>query len=108
MLRAGTDAPYASDVLRSHRSRAHRRCDVAKVSKETASEVMAVEGYEGRSEDLGGYTVAWESFTSDQEPAPRFHGFPHDHCQCLLWGIVIAGELRCRFNEGTSGSSTFH
>jgi hypothetical protein len=75
---------------------------MTKASKETASEVMAVEGYEGRSEDLGGYTVAWESFTSDQDPAPLFQGLPDDHCQCPHWGVVIVGELTYRFSDGTS------
>jgi len=75
---------------------------MAKVSKETASEVMAVEGYEGRSEDLGGYTVAYEMFSSDQDPAPLFQGLPEDHCQCPHWGTVVKGELTYRYSDGTS------
>jgi hypothetical protein len=75
---------------------------MAKVSKETASEVMAVEGYEGRSEDLGGYTVAFETFSSDQDPAPLFQGLPDDHCQCPHWGTVVSGELTFRYSDGTS------
>jgi hypothetical protein len=75
---------------------------MATVSKETAREVMAVEGYEGRSEDLGGYTVAYETFTSDQDPAPLFVGLPGDHCQCPHWGTVVSGELTYRYSDGTS------
>jgi hypothetical protein len=75
---------------------------MATVSKETAREVMAVEGYEGRSEDLGGYTVAYETFTSDQDPAPLFAGLPGDHCQCPHWGTVVSGELTYRYSDGTS------
>jgi len=75
---------------------------MATVSKETASEVMSVEGYEGRSEDLGGYTVAYETFTSDQDPAPLFVGLPGDHCQCPHWGTVVSGELTYRYSDGTS------
>ncbi len=75
---------------------------MATVSKETASEVMAVQGYEGRSEDLGGYTVAYEMFTSDQDPAPLFVGLPGDHCQCPHWGTVVSGELMYRYSDGTS------
>lgn len=78
---------------------------MATVSKETAREVMAVEGYEGRSEDLGGYTVAYETFTSDQDPAPLFVGLPGDHCQCPHWGTVVSGELTYRYSDGTSDTA---
>ncbi|HEV8088253.1 MAG TPA: cupin domain-containing protein [Actinomycetota bacterium] len=78
---------------------------MATVSKETAREVMAVEGYEGRSEDLGGYTVAYETFTSDQDPAPLFAGLPGDHCQCPHWGTVVSGELTYRYSDGTSDTA---
>jgi hypothetical protein len=66
---------------------------------------MAVEGYEGRSEDLGGYTVAYETFTSDQDPAPLFVGLPGDHCQCPHWGTVVSGELTYRYSDGTSDTA---
>ena len=72
---------------------------MAKVSKETASEVMAVDGYEGRTQDLGGYTVAYETFTSDQDPAPLFVGLPDDHCQCPHWGYVVSGRVRVRYAD---------
>src|SRR6188472_439369 len=85
--------------LPSSRSRAHRRCDMAKVSKETASEVMAVDGFEGRTQDLGGYTVAYETFTSDQDPAPLFVGLPDDHCQCPHWGYLISGKFRAVYKD---------
>ena len=75
---------------------------MATVSKETASEVMMVDGYEGRSEDLGGYTVAYETFTSDQDPAPLFVGLPDDRCQCPHWGTVVRGEITFRYSDGTS------
>ena len=75
---------------------------MATVSKETASQVMAVDGYEGRTQDLGGYTVAYETFTSDQDPAPLFVGLPDDHCQCPHWGTVVKGALTYRYTDGTS------
>ena len=74
---------------------------MATVSKETASQVMAVDGYEGRTQDLGGYTVAYETFTSDQDPAPLFVGLPDDHCQCPHWGTVVKGALTYRYTDGT-------
>jgi hypothetical protein len=75
---------------------------MAKISKEMAGEVMAVDGYEGHFHDLGGYTVAYESFTSDQDPAPLFRGLPDDHCQCPHWGTVVSGEMTYRYSDGTS------
>jgi len=75
---------------------------MAKISKETAAETMAVEGYEGHFQDLDGYTVAYEAFTDDQDPAPLFQGLPDDHCQCPHWGVVVKGSLTYRYTDGTS------
>jgi hypothetical protein len=75
---------------------------MAKISKETAAETMAVEGYEGHFQDLDGYTVAYEAFTADQDPAPLFRGLPDDHCQCPHWGVVVKGSLTYRYADGTS------
>jgi hypothetical protein len=74
---------------------------MAKISKDTAADVMAVDGYEGRMQDLGGYTVAFESFTANQDPAPLFRGLPDDRCQCPHWGVVVKGELVYRYADGT-------
>ena len=79
---------------------------MAKISKDTATDVMAVHGYEGHFEDLGGYTVAYEAFTSDQDPAPLFQGLPGDHCQCPHWGVVTKGEMTYRYSDGTSETIT--
>ena len=75
---------------------------MAKISKEAAAETMVVDGYEGHFHDLEGYTVAYEEFTSDQDPAPLFKGLPDDHCQCPHWGLVVKGELTYRYADGTS------
>jgi len=64
-----------------------------KTSKETASTVESAPGYEGRFEDLGGYTVAYETYTEDADLAPLFVGLPDDKCQCPHWGIVLKGKL---------------
>ena len=41
-----------------------------KASKETASDSMQMEGYEGHYENFdGGYTVAFETHTEDADPA---------------------------------------
>jgi hypothetical protein len=78
---------------------------MAKISKEAAADVMAVEGYEGHFQDLDGYTVAFESFLADDDPTPLFRGLPNDHCQCPHWGMVLKGELTYRYDDGTSETS---
>ena len=64
-----------------------------KTSKDTATNVETATGYEGRFEDLGGYTVGFETYTEDADMAPLFVGLPDDRCQCPHWGIVLKGKL---------------
>lgn len=71
-------------------------------SRESASQTIAVEGYEGRFEDLGtGTTVGFELYTEDADVAPFFAGLPDDRCQCEHWGYVIRGKVVFHF-EGHS------
>ena len=35
--------------------------------------------------ELGGYTVGYESYPHDIDPAPLFVGLPDDRCQCGHW-----------------------
>jgi hypothetical protein len=72
-----------------------------KASRETASERVEVEGYEGRFEHWeGGYSVGFERYTADAELAPLFVGLPDDHCQCPHWGYVIKGKVMFSFTDG--------
>jgi hypothetical protein len=71
-----------------------------KVSKDTASHVEQLPGFEGRYEDLGGYTVGFESYSEDADAAPLFKGLPDDRCQCTHWGYVIKGKVTFRTAEG--------
>ena len=59
-------------------------------------------GFEVRMHDLGGYTVSFETYTEDADPAALFAGLPDDHCQCPHWGTVLAGRLTYRYEDGTS------
>ena len=54
---------------------------------------------EGRYVDLEGYTVAFETFRLDADPAPLFRGLPDDRCQCPHWGIVTSGSLTMRYAD---------
>jgi hypothetical protein len=71
-----------------------------KVSKATASETIAIEGFEGRYENLeGGYTVGFESYLEDSDPADLFKGLPEDRCQSPHWGYVLRGKVAFRFAD---------
>ena len=71
-----------------------------KISREGASTKHEAPGYEGRFEDLGGYTVAFETYSENADLAPLFAGLPDDRCQCPHWGVVLKGKVTYRYAEG--------
>ena len=71
-----------------------------KASKQTASDAMVVEGCEGHFEELGGYTVGFETYTADADHAPFFVGLPDDRCQCGHLGYVLKGKLKFTYADG--------
>ena len=71
-----------------------------KASKESASESVEVEGYEGHFEKLDdGYTVGFETYTQDADLAPLLKGLPNDQCQAAHWGYVIKGRVTDHFGD---------
>lgn len=54
---------------------------------------------EGRYVELDGYTVGFETFKQDFDPAPLFVGLPDDRCQCPHWGTVVSGRLVFRYAD---------
>jgi hypothetical protein len=54
---------------------------------------------QGRYVELGDYTISYESFPHDFDPAPVFRGLPDDRCQCPHWGVVVSGTLTMRFAD---------
>src|SRR5438034_2102016 len=70
-----------------------------KASKETASRVEDMGVMDGRYEELGGYTVGFESFREDADATPLFKGLPDNRCQSPHWGYVIAGRLTLRYAD---------
>jgi hypothetical protein len=60
---------------------------------------MIAEGYEGHFQELGGYTVAFESHQADADVAPLFEGLPDDRCQCPHWGYVVSGSITFRYAD---------
>ena len=71
-----------------------------KVSRETASQAVSLEGNEIRTEHLdGGYSVCFESHTADADVAGWFRGLPDDRCPVPRWGYVLAGMITFRFAD---------
>jgi hypothetical protein len=71
-----------------------------KVSRETASQAVSLEGNEIRTEHLdGGYSVCFESHTADADVAGWFRGLPDDRCPVPRWGYVLAGMITFRFPD---------
>jgi len=70
-----------------------------KASKETASRVEDMGVMEGRYEELGGYTVGFESFREDADATPLMKGLPEDRCQSPHWGYVVAGRVTFRYPD---------
>ncbi|HJR37185.1 MAG TPA: cupin domain-containing protein [Nocardioidaceae bacterium] len=54
---------------------------------------------EGRYARLEDYTVSFETYKEDLDPAPFFAGLPDDRCQCPHWGIVTAGQVTFRWAD---------
>jgi len=72
-----------------------------KISKQNASNIESAPGYEGAFEDLGGYTVAFETYTEDADMAPLFVGLPDDRCQCPHWGFVVKGKVTYHYGDSS-------
>jgi hypothetical protein len=74
---------------------------MAKISADTTSEHLDLDGIEGHWGKLDGYTVGFESYVRDEDPAPLFRGLPDDACQAHHWGVVLEGSLVFRYTDGT-------
>ncbi|HSQ38078.1 MAG TPA: cupin domain-containing protein [Acidimicrobiia bacterium] len=70
------------------------------ISKETASQTESMEGFKTHYKDVGGYTIAFETYTRDADLAPLFKGLPGDRCQAPHWGVVLKGKLIYRYADG--------
>src|SRR3954451_10138513 len=70
-----------------------------RTSKQDAPVLVDEPPIEGRYVDLDGYTVGFETFRLDADPAPLFRGLPEDRCQCPHWGVVKSGHLVMRYAD---------
>jgi hypothetical protein len=70
-----------------------------KASKESASRVEDMGVMEGRYEELGGYTIGFETFREDADATPLFKGLPDDRCQSPHWGYIVRGRVTFRYAD---------
>jgi hypothetical protein len=70
-----------------------------KASKETASKVEDMGVMVGRYEELGDYTVGFETFREDADATPLFKGLPDDRCQSPHWGYVVDGKVIFKYAD---------
>jgi hypothetical protein len=68
-------------------------------SKMSTPIAVDLDEIQGRYAPLGQYTVAFETFKRDADPAPLFAGLPDDRCQCEHWGVVLEGQLTFRWSD---------
>ena len=77
-----------------------RRHDMPKVSRNTASHSVELEGLDVRLGHLeGGYSVCFEKHTADAELGALFRGLPGDRCPLPRWGYVVKGKVSFVFPD---------
>ena len=81
---------------------------MAKASRTSASDAIELEGYEGRFEDFGPYTVGFERYTANADLSPLFVGLPDDRCQCPHMGYVVAGRVKFTFAAGYEAGDAYY
>ena len=54
---------------------------------------------QGRYAELDDYTVGFESYPEDVDPADFFRGLPDDRCQSPHWGVVQSGQITFRWAD---------
>jgi hypothetical protein len=63
-----------------------------RTTKSEAPIAVDLDIIQARCVALGPYTVGFESFPQDIDPAPLFAALPDGRCQCPHWGTVVSGQ----------------
>lgn len=74
---------------------------MAKINIDTTSDHVELDMIQGHYGALDDYTVGFETYTRDEDPAPFFVGLPDDSCQARHWGVVLEGSLVMVYTDGT-------
>jgi hypothetical protein len=72
---------------------------VSSANRRSTPAAIDTDQLEGRYAPLGGYTVGFETFKQDVDPAPLFAGLPGDRCSSPHWGMVVTGRLTLRWAD---------
>ncbi len=70
---------------------------MSSIRKQDAPTLLDEPEITGRYVELDDYTVSFETFHVDTDPAPLFRGLPDDRCQCPHWGVVLNGRVDIRY-----------
>jgi hypothetical protein len=74
---------------------------MGKISPQTTSKHLDLDGIEGHYGTLDAYTVGFEFSARDEDPAPLFTGLPDNACQARHWGVVLEGTLVIRYSDNS-------
>lgn len=74
---------------------------MAKISPATTTDHIELDSITGHYGELGDYTVGFETYHEDDDPAPLFVGLPDDACQARHWGVVLEGRLVFDYTDGS-------
>jgi hypothetical protein len=74
---------------------------MGKISPQTTSKHLDLDGFEARYGALDAYTVGFESSAHDEDPSPLFTGLLDNACQARHWGVVLEGTLVIRYTDGS-------
>jgi hypothetical protein len=72
-----------------------------RIRKDEAPLVIDEPEITGRYAELDDYTVSFEAFHTETDPARLFAGLPDDRCQCAHFGVVVSGKLEMRYRDHT-------
>lgn len=75
---------------------------MGKAAKGSTSERIEMDGFAGEYAEVEGYTIGFERYDADSDPADLFRGLPDDRCQCPHWGVVLSGELIYKEADGST------
>jgi hypothetical protein len=70
-----------------------------RTSKADAATSVIEPEIEGHYGEVGPYTVGFETFPQDIDPAPLFRALPDGRCQSPHWGMVLRGQLVFRYAD---------
>ncbi len=73
-----------------------------KISMTTAANHWKIPGFfEASMQELEGYSVEIESYSTDMDYAFAYKGLPNDQCQASHLGYVLKGRITIRMADGT-------